>query len=446
MTRLHAACFAAALAAAPLHADWTRFRGPGGTGIAEGPPAPAEWSADTNLKWKAELPGLGSSSPVVAAGRVYVTAYTGYGQEPGRLGDAAQLTRHLLAYDRRIGEELWRHSEAAPEPDAEDPYQGFITQHGYASSTPAADAERVYALLGKSGLFALTHDGELAWRVELGGRSDPAKWGDGSSPALIGGSLVVNAGILGHALVGLDPETGEEAWRVEDEAFTNAWSTPVPVEAGGRTLAVFAVPKQVVAVDAETGEVAWKADHEIADSTASSLVASSGEGGTVLSLMGGREGFATAWRVPTSGGEPQELWRGRLRSGIGTPVAVDGVLYWPSGGVLHAARLSDGGLVFKERLPRFDGGGGGFGSMDYSSPVVSGGRILFVSRGGEGYALRPGESLDVAAHNRPFEGDASSFNATPAVSDGDLFLRSEKFLYCLGRVNRDGPSPVVDVP
>ena len=428
MTRPAVLLLLLAAAASATAADWTRFRGPNGTGIAEGPAAPSEWGDESNLKWKTDLPGKGSSSPVVAAGRVYVTAYTGYGQQPGRVGDAAELTRHLLAYDRRTGEELWRHSEAAPKPDKEDPYQGFITQHGYASSTPAADGERVFALLGKSGLFAFSHDGELQWRADVGDGSDPAKWGDASSPILVGGLVVLNAGILGDALIAFDAATGAERWRIDGESFTSAWSTPVTIEAGGRTLVLFAVPGQIVAADAATGAEAWRIDHEIADATAGSLVVD----GRVVSLMGGREGFATALEVPEDGGPPRKLYDGRLRAGIDTPVAVDGRLYWVSGGVFYAADQRTGELVYKERLPRHGGGGGGFASSEYGSPVVSGGRIILFSRGGEGYVIRPGGSLDVIAHNRPFEGDATGFAATPALSDGDLFVRSEGRLYCVG--------------
>ena len=190
------------------HADWTRFRGPGGSGSMDGPAVPPEWSSEKNLKWRTALPGKGSSSPIVAGDRVFVTCYTGYGVDPNNPGEPEDLVRHVIAFDRGSGKEVWRASIAAT--GKEDPYQGFITQHGYASSSPVTDGENVYALLGKSGLYAFDRNGKTLWQVALGQKSDPAKWGHGSSPILVGDVVIVDAGILGNHFVGIDKRTGEE--------------------------------------------------------------------------------------------------------------------------------------------------------------------------------------------------------------------------------------------
>ncbi|TWT77493.1 outer membrane biogenesis protein BamB [Posidoniimonas polymericola] len=406
--------------------DWDRFRGPNGAGVIEGPPVPTTWSADQNLKWRTPLPGKGTSSPVVSEGRVYLTAYTGYGLDEENPGDPTELTRHLLALDRATGEELWRKSVASG--GDEDPYKGFITQHGYASSTPASDGEHVFAVLGKSGLFAFDRDGNQLWQVDLGTKSDPAKWGDGSSPILVGDIVVVNAGILGNKLLGLNKETGEELWSVEDEAFTNSWSTPTTVEVGGRTLVLFNVPKKIIAVDPRDGSTVWTAASPL-DSPSGSIVVQDGK----AYLMGGRGGDAMAVAVDGQGdvSATHTLWREKLRSGIDTPVAVGGNLHWTSGGVFYAASMEDGDYVYKERLPRLGGPTGGFPNSDYASPIAVGDQIVQFTRSGESYVIQAGDEFQVTAHNPAFADDDSDFSATPAASDGELFVRSDKYLYCL---------------
>ena len=175
--------------------DWPRFRGPNGSGVAESSSVPLEWSSEKNLQWRVPLPGSGTSSPIIVGDRVLLTCYTGYGVDVQDPGEPDQLVRHLMAYDRETGNQLWRTSVAAR--GDEDPYQGFITQHGYASSTPVSDGERVYVLFGKSGLYCYDLDGQEVWHQDLGQKSDPARWGDGTSPILVDDLVVVNAAILG---------------------------------------------------------------------------------------------------------------------------------------------------------------------------------------------------------------------------------------------------------
>ncbi len=264
--------------------DWTRFRGPNGNGVVEQAGIPLEWSSNTNLKWRAELPGWGTSSPIVVGDRVYLTCYNGYGMDQRNPGNPKDLVRHLVAFDRSTGNEIWRRSVQANE--TEDPYKGFITQHGYASSTPATDGERIYVLFGKSGLFCFDQEGKQVWTTSLGTKSDPAKWGDGTSPILYDNLVVVNAGVLGNQFIALDKLTGEVVWKIEDPAFTNCWSSPTvaTTEAGDQIL--FHVPRQVVAVDPKSGEKLWEMESPLEDSTCGSIVTRDGR----AFLMGSRAG------------------------------------------------------------------------------------------------------------------------------------------------------------
>jgi outer membrane protein assembly factor BamB len=410
-------------------ADWNRFRGNDGSGsVAEGA-ITKNISASENLRWRMPLPGSGTSSPVISGDRVYLTAYTGYGLDMQSPGDPKALMRHLIAFDRKSGEELWRASVAA---DGEvDPYQGFICQHGYASTTPTTDGQHVYVIFGKSGLIKFDLGGNEVWRTSLGKLSDPAKWGDGSSPILYNDLVIANASVLGRKLVAIEKQTGQERWSITDESFTNAWSTPVVVstDAGDRIL--FAVPGQVIAVDPGTGEKVWYAETPIKDAVCASLLVGDGR----VYIMGGRNGQGMSIRMGGQGDvtDSHVEWERGIRSGIVTPVASGDQMYWCSGGIFYAANLATGDYVYRQRLPRLGGPTGGFPNADYSSPIAVGNYILQFTRNGESYLIEGGDSFQVVSHNPGFDGDDSSFSSTPAVSDGEVFVRSEKYLYCIAK-------------
>jgi outer membrane protein assembly factor BamB len=150
--------------------DWTRFRGPNGSGIAPASESvPSEWGDDKNLAWKLELPGPGSSSPIVVGNKVFVTSFSGYGVDPNDPGKLNDLKRHLVCIDATNGTQLWERTVAATQP--EDPYSRMLGEHGYASGTPVSDGERVYAFYGKTGVLAYDLEGNELWKVNVGTES-----------------------------------------------------------------------------------------------------------------------------------------------------------------------------------------------------------------------------------------------------------------------------------
>ncbi len=432
----HTAIILALTTATVLAADWQRFRGPSGSGHADDASIPVEWSSAKNLKWRTALPGMGASSPVVSGDRVYLTAYTGYGLDMANPGDPKKLVRHLLAFDRESGKELWRAS--VPSTADEDRYQGFITQHGYASSTPVTDGQHVYAILGKSGMYAYDKDGKKLWHAELGQKSDPARWGDGSSPIIVGDVIVVDAGVLGNHFVGIDKKTGKQRWSVKDPSYTNSWSTPTDVHVDGKPQVLVHVPFKVMGLDPANGDIIWSATSPLDDASCGSIVTKN----NVAFLMGSRAGHGMAVRYDGKGDvtESHAVWNKRMRSGICTPVIVGDRMYWSTGGIFQAARLSDGENVYKERLPRLGGPTGGFPNADYSSPVAVGNRIIQFTRNGESYVIEAADTFKLVAHNPAFDGDKGAFSSSPAVSDGELFIRSDNYLYCIAAENRSGES------
>jgi outer membrane protein assembly factor BamB len=428
-------CFTWLLAASnPAAAeDWTRFRGPNGSGIASTSFETTAWSDKENVKWKIDLPGYGSSSPIVVGDQVIVTCYSGYGLDVKEPGEMENLTRHLLSFDRQTGKELWRKDIKSTE--EEDLYKGFISEHGYASSTPASDGQHVFAFFGKSGVFAFDMKGNQVWQKNLGNFSDPAKWGDGSSPIVYQDLVIVNAGIVGHKLVALKKSDGSVAWELEDEQFTNCWSTPILVKTGDREELVVSMPGQIIGLNPATGEKLWNAKSPIERTVCASLAEEKG----VVFAMGGQGGVGIAIRCGGQGdvSETHKVWEAPLRAGIGTPVVVDGKLYWSSSGMAFCASCVDGKEVFKERLkaesaqPPSDGKRRG-PAGDYASPIVIGNKIIIFSRNGSSAILNASDKLDVVAMNSMGE-DTSLFNATPAFANGNLFVRSNKALYCIGK-------------
>ena len=169
-------------------ADWPAFRGPMANGIApEGENPPLTWSETENLLWRTELPGPGSSSPIVAGDKVFLSCYSGYGLDKTNPGEISQLKRHALCLDRETGKVIW--DEVITSSVPERPYQGeYITTHGYASGTPVTDGKGGFFFFAHAGVHAFTLDGKKVWETSVGDK--PHDWGSGSSPTLYGDLLI----------------------------------------------------------------------------------------------------------------------------------------------------------------------------------------------------------------------------------------------------------------
>ncbi|TWT91092.1 outer membrane biogenesis protein BamB [Pseudobythopirellula maris] len=449
--------------------DWARFRGPNGSGVSPDPAPPAEWSDEKNLAWRVELPGPGSSCPIVVGDKVLVTCWIGYGLDRDEPGDQANLKRELVCLSRATGDKLWSATEPAKLP--EDEYSGMFTQHGYASHTPTSDGERVYVYYGKSGALAYDMDGKELWRRDCGDGSGRNDWGSAASPILYNNLLICSATAESNALIALDKTTGAVVWRYAEEGWDGVWSTPILVETHGRTELVLSVPGKVLALAPETGEVLWNCPAGEGDSVSSSAITADG----VIYTITGRDG-AMAVRAGGSGEveESQVEWRENLRGGIGTALVHDGLIYWSSRGMMNCVDAATGEEVYQERLvvdeapqadapaeaaegeagesgdaPRRRGRRGGRGgSRGYASPVVAGDYLYNTGRDGTFHVVRLGREYDLAAVNKLADG--GDFSATPALSDGMMLVRSSKYLYCIkaegDAVAKNFPLNAVDGP
>lgn len=419
-------CF---LSVSMAHADWPRFRGENGTGIAatDAKP-PLKWSSSEGIAWKAELPGAGASSPIVVGDKVFVTTYSGVTETSGVTG----LERQLVCYQKTDGKLLWIARVPATQP--EDDFGGFLREHGYASNTPASDGERVYVFFGKSGALAFDLAGKQLWQASLGTRSNSRHWGSAASVMLTKEHVIVNALDEGGAVVALDKATGKEAWRAAAEGLELAYSTPVLVENAGQTDLVLAVPQEVWGINPANGRLRWYASHELTGNVSPGVVIGDG----AVYVFGG---FPRTGSVRVKLGGKDDVtktnigWTSSDSSYVPTPVFHEGHLYVVNDqGFALCLEAATGKQIYRERV--MDGGasGGqrrGGGKPFYASTILADGKLYCTSRNNGTFVLAAKPQYELLSKN-VIDTDTTQFNATPAVDGNRLYLRSDKMLYCVG--------------
>lgn len=416
------------LNSAAQSADWPRFLGPTGAAVVREADVPPTWSATENLAWKFDMPGPGSSSPIVVGDRVFVTCWTGYGDKPGN-EDMSRLERHLVCLSLADGRKLWQ--ATVPSKVREDDYQGFITEHGYATSTPASDGQTIYVFFGKTGAAAFDLSGRQIWLTPLGTGSSGRRWGSGGSPVICKDSLIVNATDECRSLVALDKHTGRELWRAGGDMIELAYSTPSIIETNGRTDLVFPIAQEIWGLNPDTGKLRWYATHGLPGNVSPALI----QDGDVVYLFGGypTQGSA-AVRLGGKGDVTAShiLWQSKSSSYVPTPVLHEGRLYVVNdAGFALCMEAKTGRDVYRERVMESGGGRGRGGKPFYASPVLIGDRIYAVSRRNGTFILAARPTFEKLGVVPPL--DDSQFHGTPAVAGGRMLLRSDKAVYCIGR-------------
>jgi outer membrane protein assembly factor BamB len=408
MNRLTIACLLFALAMSPVRADdWNSFRGPGHQGHAGAGDYPVRWGPNENVAWKVKLPGPGASSPVVHGKKVFVTCFTGV--------KAPTLVRHLLCIDRDSGKILWEQKRAAPQP--ENDYTGHLLQHGFATGTPFIEGDRIYVNFSRGGVFAFDLDGKEIWHRELGKFLN--SFGSGSSPTVHGDLLLVNQTTEAGALFALNKKTGETVWKCKVPG--DCWATPLVVEtAKGAKEIVFNTQDGLVGVDPENGKQLWNCD-TIGGYVSSTPVVHK----DVVYVMGSNFGKKAITAVRTGGrgdvSKTHILWNNtKVGASYCSLLLIGERIYYFSGQATCLAR-DKGNVIAQKRLD-------GVVQL-YSSPIVAGGKIYLFTRNQGAYVLSADEKMTVLAHNEL--GDNTNINASPAASDGDLFIRTQENLYCL---------------
>ena len=407
-----AAAFALAAGRPPAAGgDWSRFRGPNGSGVADGP-APVKWAKGQNVLWTAPLPGRGNSSPVLAGGRLFVQSAEKDGSK-----------RVLVCLDPATGAVKWT-AAAAGHPAK------IHQKSSYASSTPACDGERVFACFWDGEavtLAAYTLDGKELWTAPLG--SFASQHGAGMSPVVHGGKVFVNFDQDGAAeVVAFDAATGAKAWSASRKAYRACYSTPVvrPRKDGKPELVVYSTAG-AAGYDPDTGAVNWKwvtpwREGEMAlRSVASPVLA-----GNLLVCVNG-DGSGSRYSAvldPDAPGGPAPLWEKRsnaLTPYVPCPVVKGDFIYWVTDqGVAECVAVRTGKVAWSERA---------FNKAVSASPVLIGDVLLGIDEAGKAVAWK----ADPEGFERVAASDAGEpVFATPAVADGKLYIRAATSVLCVG--------------
>ncbi len=414
--------------------DWMRFRGTDGSGVCA-KAAPTKWSPKENLKWSTELPGAGVSCPIVVGDKVFLTCYSGYGLDRRAPGELKDLKRHVVCVDRDGGKRIWEKTIDAVLP--EDTYTGMgVPEHGYASHTPVTDGKSIFVFLGKCGVYAYDLAGKQLWHTNVGTESDERRWGSASSPIVHQDLVIVPAIAESGAIVALNKKTGEEVWRQTAEGFRGSWSTPLMVKVNDRRSdLVMGVPYEVWGLNPTNGKLRWFLPIE----GRSFYTSVSADNGVAYGSIGGRDG-GCSFAVKAGGKgdvtETHEIWKGGDQSSYATPVIYKDRMFIASRGVATVIDAKTGDRIKRVRLDeKSQSSGGQNGSRrgfrgDYSSPVVADGKLYYIKRNGNMFVLSADEDLETIAVNRVTDA-SEEFSATPAISNGQIFIRSNKRLYCV---------------
>jgi outer membrane protein assembly factor BamB len=386
--------------------EWTRFRGPDGTGIGKGESIPVSFS-EADYLWQVKLPGPGHSSPVLWGDRVFVTC----------THDARQV-REVICLDANSGKTLW--STKIPF----TPYR-HNRLNSFAASTPAVDAERVYLnwISGASFVaLALDHAGKTLWRREMG--EFQARHGAGASPIALGGLMIVgNDNRATSFLAGLDGKTGKTMWQIKRDSRMTSYITPAVYRPKDGTPEVVFVSEGngMTGVDPMSGQKKWESEKLFTlKSVASPVVAGSVIFATAGAGGAGRESAAVRPGDALAGRDPAVVWKlNRTLPYVPTPIAIGDHLYIVSdAGVMTCVAAADGKQLWQERLS------GNF----YASPVSVNGRIYLITRSGEVIVLKAGPEYKVLGESTLPE----HTDATPAIANGRMYIRTLNHLICVG--------------
>jgi outer membrane protein assembly factor BamB len=400
----------AALAVALTHtlpagaADWPGWRGPKGDGVTADPAVPTEWSATKNVVWCVDVPGTGHSSPIVSNGRVFLTSY-----------DPVSNDRLLLCFDRKDGSALWKRTVLTAAAEK------MHKNNSPASATPVSDGVHVWAtFLNSDRVVVACYDfaGKPVWQKAFPGFTSPH--GFCGTPVLFGDRVIVNGDSDGDAFVAaLDKKTGETTWKADRPNRTRSFSVPLFADVKGKTQMVLAGSKSITGFDPATGKVLW-----VADSATDKFVATAAFTEGLVFATGTSPTNTLVAVDPTGAGDVTKThtkWSDtKVAAYVPSPLAFGNRLFVLSdAGVATLLDAKTGKQVWSERL----------GSRLYhASPLLVNGLIYCPASDGTTYVLKPADEFEVVCKNSLGE----ELHATPAVSDGQLFVRTTTKQWCMG--------------
>ena len=425
-TLILSAAVAHAASDTPSERFWPQWRGPYATGVSKTADPPVEWSETKNIRWKVEIPGRGSGTPVIWDNKVFVLSAVpsvengASSHEPRGAGAKVPHRFVVIALDRKTGKPIWERTAYE-----HTPHEGSHPQWGtWSSSSAMTDGEHVYAFFDSFGLYAYDMDGKPLWSKDLGDKKMRQEFGEGQTPVLYKNRIVVQWDHQGQSFItALDKLTGNELWR-KDRQEIDSWGTPLVVEQGGRAQVITSAMNKVRSYDLETGDLVWEGPGLTMNPIPSAVY----EDGIAVLMSGFRGNQLRAVRladakgdITTSGAQVWTLEKDTPY--VPSPLLYDGILYFlkTNSGLLSAYDAKTGKPHYQ--LQRLDGVPNVF-----ASPVGAKGRVYLPGQEGTTLVIKHGPSFEVLAKNSLDDG----FNASPALVDNELYLRGFKYLYSIG--------------
>ncbi len=412
--------------------NWHQWRGPNATGVSPTADPPVAWSEEENVKWKVAIEGQGTSTPIIWNDKVFVLTAINTGVKDPSIPDPedqpktnffdikqpnAQHAFVVLCLDRNTGKEIWRQVATT-----KIPHQGAHNDNDFAPASPTTDGKHLYCWFGSAGLFCYDLQGNKIWEKKLGEVKVGSSLGEGCSPVLHEGKLVIVRDHAGQSTIEvLDAKTGKNLWKRErDEG--NAWATPRIIQHSGKTQVITTASGFVRSYDLNTGDVIWQCSGLTGNAIPCPVV----EGDYVI-CMTGYQGYS-AMAIPlTETGDISDsekiLWKKeRGTPYIPSPLLYEGLIFYNQSNqaILTCLDAKTGEVAFGPKRV-------GELSNIYASPVGAGGRVYLTGRNGNTLVLERGPEYKVMALNKLDE----RFDASPAIAGNQLFLRGAKHLYCI---------------
>jgi outer membrane protein assembly factor BamB len=420
------------------HAEnWPGWRGPEGLGVSNEKGIPVTWDMSKNVKWKVDVPGLGHSSPIVWGNRIFVT--TAVSSDPKedywekgfprseRKPDSAEISWKVFCFDRDTGKLLWEQTAIRTKP-----LNARHTKNSYASQSPVTDGTYVIAFFGDQGMYCYDINGKLLWNKDLGKFTMRNNWGMGSSPVLYKDLVIQTCDQEpgGSFILALDKKTGNTVWRTDrDEA--SSWSTPYLFDKGARPELIVNATRAIRSYDPATGKLLWECRGPATSITTPTptfsnglIIVSSGflieEVRPMTAFRPGANGDITLKQGETS--SKDIAWRQLMAAPyIPSPIAYgDYVFVVLDQGFIACYDAKTGKEIYgKTRIDT--------GASFSSSPVGIEGKLFVMSEDGDVYVINAGPKYELLAKNSIGE----AVMASPAVSQGKMFVRALKHLYCI---------------
>ena len=413
--------------------NWPSWRGVTGNGVApDSSNPPKEWSEEKNIFWKIKLPGLGHSTPVIWEDKIFLTSAIPFGEvteppiydnAPGSHDNSPVAQKHkfvVLCIDKKTGETIWN-----TKCNELFPHEGGHKSGSLASASPVTDGKQVIAYFGSHGLYSIDcQSGKIIWKRDLGKMATKHGHGEGSSPVLKGNTIIIN---WDHekesAIYAIDKNTGKNIWKVDRKEVTS-WSTPIIVKSGEKNQVIVSSTQRIRGYDMNNGKVIWECSGMSNNVVASPV----SENEKVYLGCSYDKRAMIAIDIKEAKGDITDtdhvMWSTNKRTPyVPSPLLYKGTLYYLSHyqGILSVTHAESG----ETKAGPFR-----ISSLRdiYSSPIGAGDHVYITSREGLTIVLSHDDEPEPVAFNKLED----SFSASAAISGNQIFLRGEKFLYCIG--------------